>query len=55
MYWRIVTAPSGTFIDPLLRRAVDPGWGFVPMGIAALVSLLGARMVGHAMASRPAP
>jgi len=55
MYWRIVTAPSGTFIDPLLRRAVEPGWGFVPMGAAALLSLLGAARARHAAASPPAP
>src|SRR5581483_1542140 len=29
--WRIVHSPSGYFIDPLLRHAVHPAWGFALM------------------------
>ena len=36
-YWRLAFAPSGTFVDPVLRRAVRPAWGFAPM--AAVVAL----------------
>jgi hypothetical protein len=42
VYWRLARAPSGSFIDPVLRHAVDPSWGFVPMGVAVLVGLVGA-------------
>ena len=41
-YSRIVHAPSGSFADPLLRHAVHPAWGFVPMGIAVFLALVGA-------------
>jgi hypothetical protein len=40
-HWKIVHAPSGTFVDPLLRRAAHPAWGFVPFTIAALLGILG--------------
>jgi hypothetical protein len=42
---RIVHAPTGTFIDPVLRHAVHPAWGFIPMSVAVLVSLTGAALV----------
>jgi hypothetical protein len=42
VYWRIVTAPSGTFADVALRRAVHPAWGFVPMCAAVAVNLVAA-------------
>ena len=42
VYWRLARAPSGSFVDPVLRHAVRPSWGFVPMGIAVLVGLIGA-------------
>ena len=45
VYWRLARAPSATFIDPVLRHAVDPSWGFVPMGVAVLVGLVGAMRV----------
>ncbi|MEP6618800.1 MAG: hypothetical protein ABJE47_05780 [bacterium] len=39
-YWRIVYSPSATFADPLLRHAVHPSWGFVPIGAAVAIGLL---------------
>ena len=42
VYWRLTQAPSGGFVDPVLRRVVGVGWGFVPMGLAVLGSLVGA-------------
>ena len=42
VHWRLLHAPSGTFIDPVLRHTLRPSWGFVPMGIAAFLSVLGA-------------
>jgi hypothetical protein len=45
VYSRIVHTPSGTFIDPVLRHAVHPAWGFIPMSIAVAVSLVGAALV----------
>jgi len=42
MYFRIVTRPSGYFVDPLLRHVVHPGWGFVPMTVAILFALVSA-------------
>jgi len=44
-YWRLTHNPSLTFVDPLLRRLIHPSWGFVPMTLAVLVSLVGAAMV----------
>ena len=41
-YWRIVTAPSGSFVDPLLRRAVHPAWGFALMSVAVACSIAAA-------------
>lgn len=41
-YSKIVSAPSGTFIDPLLRHGVHPAWGFVPMSMSVLIGLIGA-------------
>lgn len=40
LYARIRSAPTGTFLDPLVRHGVRPSWGFVPMGLAALASVL---------------
>jgi hypothetical protein len=42
VYWRILTAPSGTFADIALRRAVHPAWGFIPMWAAISLSLVAA-------------
>ncbi len=42
VYWRILTAPSGTFADVALRRAVHPAWGFVPMCAAVALNLIAA-------------
>ena len=39
VYTRLRWAPSGGFFDPVLRRAVRPAWGFVPMTLAALLML----------------
>ncbi len=44
-YWQIRTAPSGTFLDPVVRRAVHAGWGFIPMIAAILLGLVGAALV----------
>jgi len=44
LYWRLVRAPSATFIDPLLRHAVHPSWGFAPMAAAVLLGLVGAAL-----------
>ena len=38
VHWRLLHAPSGTFIDPVLRHTLRPSWGFVPMASAALLS-----------------
>lgn len=48
VYWRIVHTPSGTFIDPVLRHAVHPAWGFIPMALAVLASVVGAALVRKA-------
>jgi len=45
VYFRLKRNPSHTFVDPLLRHLLHPSWGFVPMGIAVLLSLLGAARV----------
>lgn len=45
IYWRLTHNPSLTFVDPLLRRLMHPSWGFVPMTIAVVVSLIGAATV----------
>ena len=45
VYWRLTHNPSLTFVDPLLRRLIHPSWGFVPMTLAVLISLVGAAMV----------
>lgn len=42
VYARVRLSPSGTFVDPLLRHAMHPAWGFVPMAAAALLGLAGA-------------
>jgi hypothetical protein len=47
LYWRLRHAPSGTFLDPLLRHTLHPAWGFVPMSAAVLLGLAGAAR-GHA-------
>ncbi|MES2521802.1 MAG: hypothetical protein V4617_03805 [Gemmatimonadota bacterium] len=41
-YWRLQWAPTTSFADPLLRGAVGPGWGFIPMGASVLLSIIGA-------------
>jgi hypothetical protein len=46
-YLRILHAPSGTFGDFLLRRTVHPDWGFVPMGAAVALGLVGAAIAGR--------
>jgi hypothetical protein len=53
-YWRLTRAPSGTFADPLLRRALRPAWGFVPMGLAVLLGIAGAAGV-RPRPARPLP
>ena len=40
-YLRIVRNPSGSFVDPLLRHAVHPAWGFVPMALAVALGIIG--------------
>jgi hypothetical protein len=45
IYWRVTRNPSRTFVDPLLRHLMHPSWGFVPMGIAVAIGLVGAAMV----------
>ena len=42
VYFRLKRNPSHTFVDPLLRHLLHPSWGFVPMGIAVLFSLIAA-------------
>jgi hypothetical protein len=42
VYWRLSRAPSGTFVDPLLRHVLHPAWGFVPMTAAVVLGLVGA-------------
>lgn len=54
VYWRLRRSPSGTFLDPLLRHALHPSWGFVPMSVAILVNLAGAaRMRSAPLANAP--
>lgn len=43
VYARVLFSPSGTFVDPVLRHAVHPAWGFIPMALAALLGVLGSR------------
>lgn len=43
-WWRLARAPSATLLDPMLRHAVEPAWGFVPMATAAALGLLGAAL-----------
>jgi hypothetical protein len=50
--WRLLHAPSGTFIDPVLRHTLRPSWGFVPMGMAALLSTMGATVAWIASPKR---
>jgi hypothetical protein len=45
VYWRITHDPSRTFVDPLLRHLMHPSWGFIPMALSVLISLVGAAMV----------
>ena len=45
MYAKLRYAPWGGFFDPMLRRAVRPAWGFVPMSIAALFLLVAAATI----------
>jgi hypothetical protein len=42
VYWRLVRAPSATFVDPVLRHAVSPSWGFLPMCVAVMLAIVGA-------------
>ncbi|MBV9880594.1 MAG: hypothetical protein JO180_08860 [Gemmatirosa sp.] len=42
VYWRLGRSPSGTFVDPVLRHALHPSWGFVPMAAAVVLGLVGA-------------
>jgi hypothetical protein len=51
VYLRLKRNPSHTLVDPLLRHLLHPSWGFVPMGIAVLLSIFGAARV-HPRASR---
>jgi hypothetical protein len=53
VYARIVLAPSGTFVDPLLRRAVHPAWGFAPMSLAVALSLAAASLRPRPRPLRP--
>ncbi len=52
VHWRLLHAPSGTFIDPVLRHTLRPSWGFVPMGIAAFLSTTGAMIAWAASPKR---
>ena len=45
VYAKLRYAPSGGFFDPMLRRVVRPAWGFVPMALAALFTLVAAATV----------
>jgi hypothetical protein len=45
VYWRVTHNPSQTFVDPLLRHLMYPSWGYIPMGMAVLISLVGAAMI----------
>ena len=52
VHWRLLHAPSGTFIDPVLRHTLRPSWGFVPMGVAAFLSTMGAMVAWIASPKR---
>lgn len=55
VYLRLRRSPSGTFLDPLLRHALHPSWGFVPMSVAVAINLVGAaRMRPVPLANAPA-
>jgi hypothetical protein len=41
VYARLRWEPTGGFADPLLRHVVSPTWGFIPMGLAIALSLVG--------------
>ena len=45
VYFRLTRNPSHTFVDPLLRHLLHPSWGFWPMGVAVLFSLIAAARV----------
>ncbi len=45
VYARLRYAPSGGFLDPMLRRVVHPSWGFGAMALAALLMLVAAATV----------
>jgi hypothetical protein len=45
VYWRLHRNPSHTFVDPVLRHLLHPSWGFVPMGLAVLLGLIGAARI----------
>ncbi len=49
VYERVVTDPSRTFADPLLRRVIHPAWGFPTMVTIALVCII-AGIVAHSRA-----
>jgi hypothetical protein len=55
VYFRLKRNPSHTFVDPLLRHLLHPSWGFVPMGIAVVLSLVAAARVGRGQIPAPAP
>jgi hypothetical protein len=54
VYWRLTRAPSGTFVDPLLRHVLHPAWGFAPMACAVLLGLVGAARAVTAPTPLPA-
>ena len=55
VYWRLTRAPSGSFVDPVLRHALRVGWGFWPMGLAVLLALVGAARVRVARPAADTP
>jgi uncharacterized membrane protein HdeD (DUF308 family) len=55
VYFRLTRNPSHTFVDPLLRHLLHPSWGFVPMGIAVVLSLVAAARVGRGQIRAPVP
>jgi len=42
MHIRIVRAPLGNFGDHLMRHAIHPAWGFVPMYASLILELIAA-------------
>ncbi len=52
IYMRLRSAPTGGFFDPVLRRVVQPAWGFFPMTFAALLMLSAAAAVRFDLRNR---